>query len=320
MANGKNGSPIYKAIENPFGDKKLTDEDATVPEGGKDQFKSTTKAERDYIKNLQTSADTGFTGTYQSSACKSQAVLDAEKEYRPSAEQQAATQAATKVAEREEKNRKELAAAKAGVAALDDVGDFSQRKNLNAIATQLGMSPEGAYGFLNKYGNLSVLAQNFDPSQMGIEVDPTTRAYGKGFTQANLDNADLDPEDRANLASQGGLASFNVQNMLSNIFGPGGRVYNKEVDEEGKIIHSGKSFFETEAGKQFAGERPQGIAGLEVGAPDPVLAAWTKMFEDAPTAERRKELENLFAIIQGFTGTQQPRIGPQTLAYQFGGG
>ena len=313
MANGKNGSPIYKAIENPFGDKKLTDEDATSPAETKDQFKSTTKAERDYIKNLQTK---GFTGTYQSSAGKSQAVLDAEKEYRPSAEQQAAT----KVAEREEKNRKELAAAKAGVAALDDVGDFSQRKNLNAIATQLGMSPEGAYGFLNKYGNLSVLDQNFDPSQMGIEVDPTTRAYGKGFTQANLDNADLDPEDRANLASQGGLASFNVQNMLSNIFGPGGRVYNKEVDEEGKIIHSGKSFFETEAGKQFAGERPQGIAGLGVGAPDPMLETFTKLFENAPTAERRKELEDIFAMMQGFMGMQQPRIGPQTLAYQFGGG
>tara|TARA_R110002020_G_C16187995_1_gene765314 strand:- start:51 stop:992 length:942 start_codon:yes stop_codon:yes gene_type:complete len=313
MANGKNGSPIYKVIENPFGDKKLTDEDATSPAETKDQFKSTTKAERDYIKNLQTK---GFTGTYQSSAGKSQAVLDAEKEYRPSEEQQAAT----KVAEREEKNRKELAAAKAGVAALDDVGDFSQRKNLNAIATQLGMSPEGAYGFLNKYGNLSVLDQNFDPSQMGIEVDPTTRAYGKGFTQANLDNADLDPEDRANLASQGGLASFNVQNMLSNIFGPGGRVYNKEVDEEGKIIHSGKSFFETEAGKQFAGERPQGIAGLGVGAPDPMLETFTKLFENAPTAERRKELEDIFAMMQGFMGMQQPRIGPQTLAYQFGGG
>jgi len=109
-----------------------------------------------------------------------------------------------------------------------------------------------------------------------------------------------------------------VQNMLSNMFGPGGRVYDKEVDEEGKIIHSGKSFFETEAGKQFAGERPQGLAGLGVGAPDPMLETFTKLFENAPTAERRKELEDIFAIIQGFTGTQQPRIGPQTLAYQLG--
>lgn len=285
---------------------------------------ATYKAERDYIKNLQTSADTGFTGTYQSSAGKSQAVLDAEKEYRPSEEQQAAT----KAAERDKAFATERAQAEADIAGYDP--DF-----LDAVASKLGMSLVGAVGFLKKMGRMPTKLQVPGVSSVAAVSDAVgsspqwDQKYNSYLDQYMDDVASGEiTEDEAIVAARRAAnkeiesvtgpqklqgkdeeGTFSIDNLLSNMFGPGGRV-----------IPGGTSFFETEAGKQFAGERPQGLAGLQVGATDPMLASFMEMFENAPTAERRKELENIFAMLQGFTGTQQPRIGPQTLAYQFGGG
>jgi hypothetical protein len=247
--------------------KPLTTDMALV---GSDQGKANKKVEDQYIANLKKGKS--FTGTYQSSAGKSQAVLDAEKEYRPLGNPQSAEAQERYLSDEQESKTVDA------INALDNVGDFSQRKNLDTIAMQLGMSPEGAYGFLNKYGNLSVLDQNFDPSQMGTEVDPTTRAYGKGFTEANIDNADLDKKDRDNLARQGGLASFNVQNMLSN------------------LVPSG-----------FLGpQQGQGIAGLEAEPVQPTgMESLKSLFSNENSAEMMQTLQSLLGMIQGFPGMEK---------------
>ena len=287
-----------------------------------------TKAERDYIKNLQTK---GFTGTYQSSAGKSQAVLDAEKKY----EEQ---QAAAKTAERDKAFATERAQAEADIAGYDP--DF-----LDAVASKLGMSLVGAVGFLKKMGRMptklqvpgvssvaavsdavgsspqwdqkynSYLDQYMDDVASGEITEDEAIVAARRAANAEIENANLPSTTGTSVTGPQKLqgkdeeGTFSIDNLLSNMFGPGGRV-----------TPGGTSFFEAEAGKQFAGERPQGLAGLQVGATNPMLATFIKMFENAPTAERRKELENIFAMLQGFTGMQQPRIGPQALAYQFSGG
>ena len=232
--------------------------------------------ERKHIRNL---AETpGYTGTFTSSAGKSDAVIRAEQDAADRRKQAASTKATTEATERFRRSAEASEARKAAdIAKLDSEGQFSKRKNLDAIATQLGMSAEGAYGFLERIKKLDILDQNFDPKMvidqptLGDQNDALDEYEGL-FASEPLAEYYGDPASR--------LASSNIQNMLSNIFGPEGRSATKAPETElarlMKMISS------------FGGD----------------------MFSDDRSADRRKGLDDIFAMMQGFTSMQPSQLGP----------
>ena len=127
------------------------------------------------------------------------------------------------------------------------------------------MSPLRAYAFLKRSGNLG----------------PVT-----SFSQENSENP-----------------PFNISDMLSDIFRPGGSV-------------PGSNF---NVGFDSQDRGAPGLAGLQAPAPNEIMENFIRMVDPEATAERRKELEELFAIVNSITARQPQRIGPQTADYQLKG-
>ena len=209
--------------------------------------------------------------------------------------------------EREAEQAKELQkqknlAVKTAAENKADIGKYDPTY-LASVAKQLNTDSAGAVGFLKRMG---VLPTKILPT--ALQDTDSDDGIGGALTRADAVSAlGFDPETRA--AQDSGLlgsgATFNLQDFLSNRFGPGG-----------KVTPGGTSFFGTPGGKPFAGERPEGLAGLQQAAPDQTLASFMKMFGGDITADRRKELEEIFAMLQGITSMQPERIGPQTQAYR----
>ena len=313
------------------------------------------KAEADYLKNLQTP---GFTGTFGSSDSKAmERVRAAESKYRPSAEQQAASQSASQAQDLNALGLKQQAENEAGIAGFDS--DY-----LDGVAKQLGMSSAATVGFLRRMG--------ISPTKIQVPSVPTvspTPGDGTAYTaaykryraeyQADVDsgeisasqadtralaaaNKEFNPKlppvqavptgdsglygaEHANsFAGNDAAAKLYVQNLLSNTFGPGGRNASSAVGGGEFGIGTGQSGTGNNVGFLRSDQPAPGMAGLQTAAPNQMLASFMEMpiFSNANTQERQSMLEQLgplFAMLTDATSTEGTP-GPQTVAYRFRGG
>lgn len=277
---------------------------AIDPMTGKEQVTGATQEAR-HIANL---GRTGYTGTFASSdKAANTRVATAETENKKANAEKLAIEAKAKADEEKATLAAESNAAISKLSASDQA-------NLDTVAAQMKMSKQAAFQFLNKKGQLGILQQNFDPEQMDVNVDPLSKAWLHGSNPAFAAESFSDPEEQALEASRGGLASFNVQNMYSNMFAPGG---------------SGAAGIGIGTQGVRQSEDPLGISGLGVAAPgslqqDPMLSSFMDLpiFSNASTQERQSIIEQLapiFAMLTGATSTEGTP-GPQTQAYRFRGG
>lgn len=236
-----------------------------ITEIGPDPNAANRAAEAAYLKNIQ---DPGFTGVFQSSRPEITERVRAQEALIMEGRAQAAetSRLEAQKARLQERGASELDETRLAISKLSPV----ERQNLERVAADLQMPLENAYLFLNRAGGLGVLQESFG-------IDPFDPAYASGYETATAGQEGyLEPDELQEVGTTGGLealASSRVQNMLESIFG-GAR------------------------GGEPSG--PSAIGGLRQTPEQAQLGNWLEeMFGARSTGARRKEIEDIYAMLQG---------------------